>query len=223
MSTIELRNVKSFQGNDSLCFTAAVYIDGKKAGQVNDDGNGGCHGYHPHALHDQLAAIAATLPAEVCRDWKNPLVLVPHADTVIDRALDDREARKAFARDIKARVLTFKNGRIYRTAKIAPMHMTGVVAELQRREPAATILNARPDAEAFSIYKWATSPRRKIEEIPYTWGKAWDAAKRMMREAEGLEPTSALKQAASDCGIAEGEPMGAFVNWALALIGEGAL
>lgn len=37
----------------------------------------------------------------------------------------------------------------------------------------------------------------------------------MMDACEGLEPTSALKQAASDHGIKEGEDMGAFVNWAL--------
>lgn len=36
----------------------------------------------------------------------------------------------------------------------------------------------------------------------------------MMEMCEGLEPTSALKQAASDHGIKEGEDMGKFVNWA---------
>lgn len=36
----------------------------------------------------------------------------------------------------------------------------------------------------------------------------------MMEAHEQLEPTSALKQAASDQGIPEGEPMGEFVRWA---------
>ena len=40
-------------------------------------------------------------------------------------------------------------------------------------------------------------------------------ASEMMDACEGLEPTSALKQAASDHGIKEGANMGAFVNWAL--------
>lgn len=35
-----------------------------------------------------------------------------------------------------------------------------------------------------------------------------------MSEFEGLEPTSALKQAASDNGIPEGDEMSAFVTWA---------
>ena len=32
----------------------------------------------------------------------------------------------------------------------------------------------------------------------------------------GLEPTSSLKQAASDCGIPYGDEMGKFVEWARA-------
>jgi hypothetical protein len=45
----------------------------------------------------------------------------------------------------------------------------------------------------------------------------------MMESCEGLEPTSALKQAASDRGIPEGEELGKFVRWANAqLFGDNA-
>jgi hypothetical protein len=215
-------------GQDSTCFTASVYIDGKKAGTATDDGNGGCHDYHPHDLRVTLTEIAATMPAEVCRDYKQPFVLVPNADTVIDRALDDHEARKGFNTRIKARILRrTPDGKITQSGRLLGTQLRAALTnnEFLSKELAAgnTLLNTLPDAEAFAIYKQGTSPRRKVEEVPNVWGKAWDKTDRMMRDAEGLEPTSALKQAASDVGIPEGEPMAAFVTWALALIGEGAL
>lgn len=40
---------------------------------------------------------------------------------------------------------------------------------------------------------------------------AFNKAISMMKECEGLEPTSALKQAATDFGIEEGEELEAFV------------
>lgn len=42
----------------------------------------------------------------------------------------------------------------------------------------------------------------------------FDQACELMEVAEGLEPTSALKQCAYDNGIAEGSEMGTFVKWA---------
>ncbi len=45
------------------------------------------------------------------------------------------------------------------------------------------------------------------------YGPAFDEAVQMMEMFE-LEPRSALKQAASDHGIPEGDEMGLFVKWA---------
>jgi len=39
-------------------------------------------------------------------------------------------------------------------------------------------------------------------------------ANEMLMECDGLEPTSAIKQAASDRGIPFGDEMGKFVRWA---------
>lgn len=47
-----------------------------------------------------------------------------------------------------------------------------------------------------------------------TYERALNDAVLMMEVHEGLEPRSALKQAASDCGIGWGDDMGAFVAWA---------
>lgn len=47
-----------------------------------------------------------------------------------------------------------------------------------------------------------------------TFYQALADALEMMRMYEGLEPRSALKQAASDLGIPSGEKMREFVEWA---------
>jgi hypothetical protein len=46
------------------------------------------------------------------------------------------------------------------------------------------------------------------------WRTALELAVDMMNCMPDLEPTSALKQAGSECGIEFGDDMGAFVTWA---------
>lgn len=61
---IELKSVKHsvFASHETDCFTATIYIDGKKAGTVENSGQGGCDLIHPRALGEQIEAYAKTLP-----------------------------------------------------------------------------------------------------------------------------------------------------------------
>lgn len=61
---IELKNVKhsEFASQETDCFEASVYIDGKRAGTVSNDGHGGCNNYHPYDLAKRINAYAKTLP-----------------------------------------------------------------------------------------------------------------------------------------------------------------
>lgn len=61
---VELKNVRHSEmaSEETECFSATVYIDGKKAGTVENDGRGGADLHHPHSLRDRLEEIAATLP-----------------------------------------------------------------------------------------------------------------------------------------------------------------
>lgn len=53
-----------------------------------------------------------------------------------------------------------------------------------------------------------------MDMILPSWQWALESAQELMICCPELEPTSALKQAASDCGIQYGGEMGAFVAWA---------
>jgi len=53
---IELKNVKisGFASEETLCFEAAVYVDGKKAFLVKNDGHGGCNDYVPNGAEGRV-------------------------------------------------------------------------------------------------------------------------------------------------------------------------
>ena len=44
---IEIKNVKHFESlsEETFCFNANLYVDGKKVGAVSNRGHGGCHEY----------------------------------------------------------------------------------------------------------------------------------------------------------------------------------
>lgn len=59
-----------------------------------------------------------------------------------------------------------------------------------------------------------SAKKQQPASVPPAYNDALRDAREMMEMAGGLEPTSALKQAASDRGIPYGPEMAAFVNWA---------
>lgn len=61
---VELRGIKhaAFASDETECFSATVFIDGKKAGTVDNEGRGGSNRYSTEGLQCRLNAIALTLP-----------------------------------------------------------------------------------------------------------------------------------------------------------------
>jgi len=75
---IELKRVtyNSRLSEETAAFAADLWINGKKRGDVLNDGHGGPDRIHPYTLAQEIEAYAATLPK-----WKSPwgvvLVSVP--------------------------------------------------------------------------------------------------------------------------------------------------
>ena len=55
---------------ETNCFSATLYIDGKKTGEVNNSGRGGCNHYYPFDIEKPINEYAKTLPPLAC-DFKN--------------------------------------------------------------------------------------------------------------------------------------------------------
>jgi hypothetical protein len=86
-----LKKFKSFMGQDCLAFTGEVYIDGKKAFHVSNDGNGGSHSYYmDRDTEKKVLEFCASQPATVF-DWGT----IPYdIESLIDELIDQLEVNK---------------------------------------------------------------------------------------------------------------------------------
>jgi hypothetical protein len=162
--TVELRNLKyaAFASQETACFEAALYVNGKRAGTVGNDGNGGPNSYSDDVVRERLDSYAATLPPKV---WKftsggteRETTIEQGADTLIDRALDTALRTKDLQRALRTSVMFVgTDGKLYGVkprkgatvaALLAPQHRAALV----ERHGIATILNELPFDKALDIY-----------------------------------------------------------------------
>jgi len=154
---IELKNLKhsDFASQETYCFEANVYIDGKKAGIVSNQGCGGSHSYHPNTLYQILKAEADKLPPIEWRLNEEVLTMQPDPDTLISELVTDALAVKDLKSGMRRRILFVgEGGEIYETKTL---EAAVLAAQLKRADihevlKTKTILNLLPFSEALSIY-----------------------------------------------------------------------
>jgi hypothetical protein len=154
---IELKNLKhsDFASQETYCFEASVYIDGKKAGTVSNQGCGGCHSYHPNTLYQALAKEAAKLPHHEWRLNDEVLSVAPDADTIISELVTEALTAKDLKSGMRRRILFIgENGEVFETQAMpaATLAVQLVRADLYEKLKTKTILNLLPFPEALSIY-----------------------------------------------------------------------
>jgi len=109
---VEIKNVKysKFASQETNCFEATVYIDGKKEGMVSNSGQGGCNMYHPSSLGTRLDEYARTLPDIDVSHFHNDggvHTMKQSADTVIDDLLEKALQKKRYAKKTLYRIPGF--------------------------------------------------------------------------------------------------------------------
>ena len=154
---IELKNLKhsDFASQETYCFEASVYIDGKKAGTVSNQGCGGCHSYHPNTLYQILAKEAAKLPHHEWRLNDEVLSVAPDADTIISELVTEALTAKDLKSGMRRRILFVgDDGSVFETQAMpaAALAVQLVRADLYEKLKTKTILNLLPFPEALSIY-----------------------------------------------------------------------
>ena len=137
---IELKNLKINErlSEETTCFSATVYVDGKRAFETGNRGHGGCNEYHGDT--SAAAAYAATLPPYEGR-------LPYDLDMLIDDLIEAERFERALKRDLK-RVAFVDGGKYYVTKVAATPDM---IAAVIKRYPTATILNTMPIADAIAL------------------------------------------------------------------------
>ena len=100
--TLKSIKVAKFASEETLCFEANIYVDGKKIGVAYNEGHGGCNGYHftdkaaGKAFHAYCESIPSTygIPSHPMAD----------ADELIDRLVNEFESNKDFKRWCRTKV-----------------------------------------------------------------------------------------------------------------------
>lgn len=147
---IELKNIKEVKSlsEETPCFTATVYIDGKKAGVVSNHGTGGPNNYHPNTLYTRLKAHADTLPTYSAYGMDG---LKVDADYLIFEVMEAAETQKAVARALKNRVIFIKaDGKVYETRKMTTSEVARLCAAGVPN--AVKVLNTMPIEDAVKAY-----------------------------------------------------------------------
>jgi hypothetical protein len=108
---IELRKVTKNErmSEETYCFSADVWIDGAKAGEVSNRGCDGPNDYHPTSLWQRLEEHAKTLPPVVSKYTDDTFPST--ADIVIGDLLELELARKDAKRAMSGKILFTKVGK----------------------------------------------------------------------------------------------------------------
>lgn len=155
---IELKNVKysDFASHETHCFEASVYIDGKRAGIVSNDGQGGSNNYDSRALVEALKEHAKTLPKVRYEGHE----FEQDADTLIGNLLMDHLYAKDLKRALSTRVLFVnKDGILKETKAFKKEDLANLLRSptLTTRLESDKILNVMPFDVALSTYRSAVA------------------------------------------------------------------
>lgn len=162
---IELKSVdySKQMSEETSCFSAQVYIDGRRVGSVLNHGHGGCHQYTGEA-EAILSAHAKGLPKVQSDlvDETDPsgfFCYAPDADSLIDEALETYLMTRDLKRHLASKILFTKKGEpgIYQSGKLTPGQKNIIKTNpswVRTQMPSADkILNLLPFDEALALYR----------------------------------------------------------------------
>lgn len=159
---IEIKNLKSIErlSDETLCFYATVYLDGKRAGEVSNTGEGAENDYHPLDLYHRLSAYADTLPNEMV----NNLAFPQSPDSLISHAIHRAESAKQLRSLMLSKVVFTKaNERGIFTVKPLRKNTLSLLrvdtdesealkAKIKSSLQAAILLNSIPFSDALKLF-----------------------------------------------------------------------
>lgn len=162
---IELKKLKVFESGseETYCFTADIWIDGRYQGSARNDGHGGCHIISPPSLETQMDEWGRTLPEyslgiHTEEDPSKPIMAVQTAESLIndliEKHLQSKDLKKLMSKHI---VFTRRGERgIFQVRPIAKpsdvLSRTANIETMREKHNADFILNILPFEEALRIY-----------------------------------------------------------------------
>ena len=147
---IELKSIKVLEraSEETTCFEAVLYVDGKKEGVVSNEGRGGETRFPSYELRKRIDEYAKTLPPITV--FGHPLAQT--ADIVIDIIVADSATAKDVKRRLKNRVLFVRDGKLMETGALAPAQMAEAIKQVAAK-PNTRVLNGQPFEEVLAAVK----------------------------------------------------------------------
>jgi hypothetical protein len=153
---IELKALKysDFASQETHCFHANIYIDGKKAGWAENNGHGGMTNIQPRGLYETIRQYTDKIPPRIVDFNGTQLTLETSPDSLIDEfvtlALHERDLKRA----MKTRILFTRGNQVFETQKFDAAKLSAAVNHPQVCEKldADQVLNLLPIGEALKLY-----------------------------------------------------------------------
>ena len=155
---IELKNFKhaAFASEETLCFEAKVYVDGKKLGDVSNSGRGGCTSIYVapenREWFKQVEAYCLTLPAVKFDDTLLPMDFEFLIDTLASKKVAEKELKSVMRNKIVI-IKPDAPGEIFEVSLRKGDKLTqAIIADYKSKNPTYKILNLMPLEEALKLY-----------------------------------------------------------------------
>ena len=181
--TIELRKFKhaEFASEETNCFEAEVWVNGRPGFHAKNDGRGGYDHYTPISYDDKgraneeiaraiLRAHAASLPPR--KHGYGDGAYTVSVETLIGDAVAAKLAEREVDRLVRkmgAAVLTIEGGKLL-SRKGQPV--AAVAAYLKRTKPDAVVLNTLPESEARAVARF-DARHEKADDLLFNCAGFW--------------------------------------------------
>jgi hypothetical protein len=153
---IELKALKysDFASQETHCFQANIYIDGKKRGTADNDGRGGVTTIRPWQLQEEIKLHTDKIPPQIVKYGDKEMSLETSPDSYIDELVTLALHEKDLKRAMKTRILFTRENQVFETKKLTAAEITASLdnAHLKEKLKADQVLNLLPIAEALEIY-----------------------------------------------------------------------
>jgi hypothetical protein len=148
---IELKNIKHYESmsEETNCFQATIYIDGKRAGEASNRGYGDPINITPYELHKAINQYASTLPP---LDYEG-MQIEQDAEIIIGNLLTDWLISQDLKKLMSGRVIFLKDLKLRQSIKLDKAKLAELLTSNNPLFQGGTILNNLPFAEAVKIYR----------------------------------------------------------------------
>jgi hypothetical protein len=152
---VELKNIKyaAFASEETHCFEASLYINGKPRGTVSNEGHGGSDRFSDWQAEDELNTYAKNHLPPRMYEWDGQThAFNQTAESIVQDLLNAHLARKQLQRIMRDKVVYVDGGKVWQTTSIKNADTRADYITLRKRE-GKTVLNTLPIDEAVKIFR----------------------------------------------------------------------